>query len=87
MQVKEKVDEGEAKLVARYRAAHPRSRVMSILRYVRNGPIVKQRGCILCSWVTHTWDGRWLKPQLVEHEETIHILYHLSERFFDGLAG
>jgi hypothetical protein len=55
----------EQELVNAYRILNPSSRVISIIKYVRNGSTVRQLGCILCHEESPTWDGRWPRTQVV----------------------
>lgn len=69
-------NEVERKFVAEYRAAHPRSRIQSILKFVRNGSGSKQMGCVLCGWVGPTWCGSERKTLRAVRAEVAHLAEH-----------
>lgn len=67
----------EAQLIADYRAANPGSRAEGIIKYVRNGGTVKQRGCVLCGEMGPTWCGTWKKTKVARDWEEVHLRSHL----------
>lgn len=69
----------EAQLVAIWRKQHPRSRVRGIIRYVANGSIRRQRGCVLCGQSGPTWCGRWPKTAQAEAWEREHVAQHVAQ--------
>jgi hypothetical protein len=69
----------EQELVAEYRRAHPRSRAIGIIRYIRNGGRTRQRGCVLCGARGPTWCGLWPKTAVAKRWESEHRAMHLAE--------
>ena len=68
----------EADLVREYREAHPKSRVVGILRYVVNTAARRQRECVVCGWQGPTWCGRWPKTKAAIEAEEAHKAQHLG---------
>ena len=66
----------ETKLVEAHRQANPRSRAISILRYVRNGSKTRQMGCVLCGESGPTWCGNWPKTREAINWEREHKTAH-----------
>jgi hypothetical protein len=58
-----------------YRAANPRSRVVNLFKFARNGSGTKQMACVLCGAVGPTWSGKYRKTVRAivweaEHQKT-----------------
>jgi len=68
----------EKELVAAYRAANPRSRAVSILKYERNGSRTKQMSCILCGAVGPTWCAGYRQTVQARKWEKAHKAVHCS---------
>jgi hypothetical protein len=68
----------EAELVAAYRRAHPESRITSIIKYIRNGASVAQRGCVVCGEEGPSWSSKWTKTKKAIAWEAAHIASHLK---------
>ena len=69
----------EKDLVAEYRNKNPKSRVIGIVKYIKNGGSVKQMGCVLCGERGPTWCGHWRKTMRAHNWEMSHIHLHLEE--------
>lgn len=67
----------EQTLVAMYRMVHPESRAVSIIRYVRNGAVTRQRGCIICGENGPSWNGKYPKTEAAKSWERSHVEMHL----------
>jgi len=68
----------EQELVRSYRELNPKSRVISILKYFRVGPTVKQKRCILCNELGPSWCGKFPKTKLAAEWELQHTNRHAS---------
>jgi len=66
----------EKELVSAYRSQHPRSRVVSILRYAKNTGVSKQQECILCGARGPSWSAKWKKTKAAEKWARDHVALH-----------
>lgn len=68
--------EREEQLVNEYRKANPKSRIISILRFIVNTGCRKQKGCVLYGAEGPTWASDWPKTRRAEDWEDEHKHLH-----------
>ncbi len=71
-------------LVYDYRVSNPRSRAVSILRFVKNTSATKQRGCILCGATGPSWAGDYPETKRAREWANAHIASHLGQHSWPG---
>lgn len=69
----------EKTIVALYRFAHPRSRVVSMFRYYLNTGRRASKQCIACGEIGPTWCAVYPKTRRAEDWETAHAERHYDE--------
>lgn len=67
------VHEVAARLVAAHRVAHPRSRLVGMVYYSRNGQIRRERSCAVCGRLVTSWSGKWPRPASSVSDERGHV--------------
>ena len=63
-------------LVAEHRKQNPKSRATRLFRFIRNGSVVKQMGCVACGAKGPTWSGNWRKTVTAYKWEATHQIEH-----------
>jgi hypothetical protein len=71
-------------LVYDHRVSNPRSRAVSILRFVKNTSATKQRGCVLCGETGPSWAGNYPETKRAREWANAHIASHLGQHSWPG---